>query len=312
MLISIGNIYVDHNILGVDAGPDFHMASGKDYLATGGERVLGGSSVNVALQLKSLGDNVALIAKTGVDESSRYVRDLLERWEIDTSLLTANPDLNTSVAINIVSTSGDFIGVHYGSAARDLTSEDLNLYSPLFSQASSVYFSGTIKQPALFDKAAQIFKDLSERGIKIFYDPNRHPAEKDLFNRPKLYQQLAHVEGYLPNKEELLQATDASSVDEALDVVMQTGVKFVAVKLGPKGCRVRTQDDDFEVEGHCIDPLTTVGAGDCFNATFISYYLHGKPLKDAAKYAVAASAIKVADNMWPSKKMIENSKFLKH
>lgn len=91
--------------------------------------------------------------------------------------------------------------------------------------------------------------------------------------------QLAYVEGYLPNEEELLQLTDKSTVDEALRVVLGTGVHFVALKLGAKGCRVRTSSDDFTVEGHKITPLTTVGAGDCCNATFISLLLKRQVFK---------------------------------
>lgn len=44
LLITVGNIYIDHNIFSVNTGRDFRLESGKDYFASGGERVLGGLS----------------------------------------------------------------------------------------------------------------------------------------------------------------------------------------------------------------------------------------------------------------------------
>jgi len=138
------------------------------------------------------------------------------------------------------------------------------------------------------------------------YDPNRFPAEEVLTDRSLLQGQLANVEGYFPNEDELLQAMDKTSIDEALNQAMQSGVTFVALKRGAQGCRIKTKDEDFVIDGKKVEVITTVGAGDCFNATFIAYYLKGLPLKECAERATIAAAIKVSRNIWPDEAAIES------
>jgi sugar/nucleoside kinase (ribokinase family) len=305
LLLTVGNIYVDHNTFGINGGGEpFSLKGGKDYLASSSERVLGGSAVNTAMQASRLGVEVGFIGKTGKDEGGEEVRILLRKEGILSDLVSVAPSLSTSMAINLIDKNGHFIGVHYGDASRSLSARDINLDHDLFGRCQAIYFGGTAKQPLLLKEGEQLFHKLHNKGIKIFYDPNRFPIQEENTDRSLLLSQLAYVEGYLPNEEELQQLTDKVSIDEALDIVIDAGVSFIALKLGARGCRIKTKDDDFIVEGRKITPLTTVGAGDCFNATFIAYYLKGKSLKECAELATTAAAIKVSRNVWPDEAAI--------
>jgi len=305
LLLTVGNIYIDHNIFGVNAGDVFRLESGKDYFAGSSERVLGGSAVNAAMQVKRLGIDVGFVGKTGTDEGAKEVRALLDAQGIISDLVGEDATQATSMAVNLIDKNGEFIGVHYGEASKTLAAEDVAVDHALFERCSAIYFGGTAKQPVLFKQCAELFETLHSRGIKIFYDPNRFPAQEVLTDRSLLSGQLPFVEGYFPNEEELLQAADKTEIDDALEQVLDSGVTFVALKLGAKGCRVKTKDDDFTVPGKSVEAITTVGAGDCFNATFIAYYLKGSELKECAERATAAAAIKVSQNIWPDQTAIE-------
>jgi len=307
LVLTVGNIYVDHNLFGVRGGDNFTLESGKDYFGNSGERVLGGSAVNAAMQIKRLGLDVAFIGKTGSDEGSIEVRSLLEKEGIDASLVSQNDSFSTSMAVNLIDSKGEFIGIHYGDASKQLGTDDIDTNHSLFSRAKGIYFGGTAKQSRLFQNLESLFKEIDDRGIDIFYDPNRFPAEESKIDAKLLLNQLRYVTGYFPNQDELLQATGESSIDRALEHVIETGVKFIALKLGADGCRIKTLDQDLAVSGLTVVPKTTVGAGDCFNATFISYYLDGNDLQDCAKYATKAASIKVGQNVWPYRDQIENS-----
>lgn len=305
LLLTVGNIYVDHNTFGVNSGEEnFRLESGRDYFADSSERVLGGSAVNTAMQASRLGVEVGFIGKTGKDEGGQEVRTLLQKEGILSELVGEDASLTTSMAVNLIDKNGQFIGVHYGEASKSLSADDINLDNDLFARSQAIYFGGTAKQPLLLRDGEGLFRRLHDRGIKIFYDPNRFPIQEEATDRSLLLAQLAYVEGYLPNEEELLQLTNKTSIDEALGVVLDTGVNFVALKLGSRGCRVKTNEDDFSINGHKITPLTTVGAGDCFNATFIAYHLRGKSLRECAELATAAAAIKVSQNIWPDESAI--------
>lgn len=300
LLFTVGNIYIDHNTYGVNSGDEtFRLESGKDYFASSSERVLGGSAVNAAMQARRLGIDVGFIGKTGKDEGGKEVRALLQKEGILSDLVSEDLDLSTSMAINLIDKNGQFIGVHYGEASKSLSVSDIDLDSDLIARCKAIYFGGTAKQSLLLKDGEGLFQELRGKGIKIFYDPNRFPVQDEATDRSLILAQLAYVEGYLPNREELLQLTDKTSVDEALEVVLETGVGFVALKLGARGCRIKSKDEDFVVEGREITPVTTVGAGDCFNATFIAYYLKGCSMKDCTELATTAAAIKVSRNIWP-------------
>ncbi len=307
LLLTVGNIYIDHNVFGVNAGTEFTLESGKDYFATSGEHVLGGSAVNAAMQVQRLGIEVGFIGKTGNDTGAGEVKALLDKQGILRDLMCEDERYATSMAVNLVDMHGEFIGVHYGEASKTLAAKDITVDDELFKRAQAIYFGGTAKQPILFKECESVFRALSSRGIRIFYDPNRFPAEESLSDRSLLQSQLAHVEGYFPNEDELLQATNKPSVDEALAYVLESGVTFVALKRGAKGCRIKTRDDDFIIEGRKVEAVTTVGAGDCFNATFIAYYLKGASLRKCAERATAAASIKVSQNIWPNASLIEST-----
>lgn len=307
LLLTVGNIYVDHNVFGVNAGAQYKLESGEDYLATSGERVLGGSAVNAAMQAHRLGIEVGFIGKTGSDSGGEEVRALLGEQGVISELVEEDDSHATSMAINLVDKHGEFIGVHYGEASKTLAAENIDMEHELLERCNAVYFGGTAKQPILFKDCDKVFSKLSNRGIKVFYDPNRFPAKEVSVDRSLLQVQLASVDGYFPNEKELVQATGKPDIDKALEQVLESGVTFVALKLGAMGCRVKTQQDDFTVAGKPVQARSTVGAGDCFNATFIAYYLKGLSLKECAERAIVAAAIKVSENRWPDEVVISKA-----
>lgn len=120
LLLTVGNIYIDHNVFGVNTGEEFRLESGKDYFADTSERVLGGSAVNVAMQVKRLDIDVGFIGKTGTDDGAKEVRQLLNSQGIISDLVSEDATQFTSMAINLIDKRGEFIGIHYGEASKYL------------------------------------------------------------------------------------------------------------------------------------------------------------------------------------------------
>lgn len=303
-LITVGNIYFDHTIFGVDLCGHNSIQPGYEYSAESGEIVVGGSAVNVALQGVALGMNVSFVGKVGDDESGREVRRLLEEKDIVPNLIVSSDD-STSIAVNFVIKDGaDFVGAHYGMAAKNLSMSDFNLESSLFSGGGLIYFGGTAKQEKLFNQLPELFSALKSKGFTIFFDPNRFPAGKENSSSDKIINALPYVDYYMPNNTEIMQFANCDSIDDAIDFAMSKGAKNVIVKNGPKGCLVRNNDVNQVVEGIEVTPITTVGAGDCFNAAFISQIAKGVSPLDGAIFANKCASIKVSQNIWPTENNI--------
>ncbi|MGI0060496.1 MAG: carbohydrate kinase family protein, partial [Nitrosotalea sp.] len=131
--------------------------------------------------------------------------------------------------------------------------------------------------------------------------------EQDV-KREMLLESLQYVDCYLPNEEEIKQVAQKESLDAALEEVINKGAELIVVKMGAKGCRIKSRTEDMIIPGFNIVPITTVGAGDTFNAGFVSQYVMGKSLEECARFANACAAVKVSENKFPELSEVE--KFL--
>ena len=68
----------------------------------------------------------------------------------------------------------------------------------------------------------------------------------------------------------------------------------VAVKLGEEGCDVWHGGERIAVPAVPATVIDTTGAGDCWNGTYLAALLRGDPAVQAAQFANAAAAAKLA------------------
>ncbi|MDD5399329.1 MAG: PfkB family carbohydrate kinase, partial [Dehalococcoidia bacterium] len=73
--------------------------------------------------------------------------------------------------------------------------------------------------------------------------------------------------------------------------LIEWGAKIVVLKQGDSGCRVFTRKSTFDVPGFKVNAIDPTGAGDCFDAGFISGYLDNLPLYETARLANAMGAL---------------------
>lgn len=301
ILVAVGNVYLDTNIFGVQSNEENKLIEGKEYFAERSETVLGGSSMNFLMQARQLGSNVAFIGQVGNDIQGKEIKNLLNEKHIISELVVTSETEITSLATNLIlQHHGGFIGIHWGDASRNLLPEQININHPLLQKAKGIYFGGTAKQQKLFEKLPHVFSNLKRAGIRIFTDPNRFPMEAHDSAKEIFLDAVQYAECYLPNEEELRNITGEDNLNKSLEIVLGKGAKLIIVKLGKEGCRIKTNAEDLIVPGFPVNPITTVGAGDAFNAGFITQYLQGKSLEVCGKFANAVAALKVSQNIFPN------------
>jgi sugar/nucleoside kinase (ribokinase family) len=301
MIIGIGNIYVETNYLGLATGGKETLESGKEYRADRWEVRLGGSVVNFVTQAKRLGAEVGLIGKRGEDEQGEKLVQLLHTEGISSELIIASSNVQTSVDTGVVfEHNGNNIQLVAGNANKSLALADIPLDHPNWGKVTAVYLGGFLKQEGLYRDYPKLLQLLFEGGKRLFLDHGRIPVTVSPEQRAILIESLGFVEGYLPNEEELFGMTGKNNIEEALKQAIDYGPKIVVVKLGPHGCRVKTKEEDFTIPGHTVHAISTVGAGDAFNAGFITQHLEGKSLRDSAIFANATAALRVSTNKQPT------------
>ncbi|MGB9694509.1 MAG: PfkB family carbohydrate kinase, partial [Caldisericaceae bacterium] len=92
-----------------------------------------------------------------------------------------------------------------------------------------------------------------------------------------------------PNEIELKKLTKSNTADELL----KAGAKNVILKLGSSGVKLVNRNTQIALDAFSVDAIDTTGAGDAFNGSFAAALAMEYDLKDALKFAVAASAISV-------------------
>ncbi len=311
ILLALGNLYVETNYLGVETVGKDIFEIGHEYSAPKYEVRLGGSAVNFITQARRFNLEVGLIGKTGEDDSSKTLFQLLKNEGIRTDLIKQSGDVQTNVDTGlVVSHSAQNVQIVAGSANQSLSIEDIDLNNKIFDEVEAVYFGGCFKQKNLWPHYPEIFNKLSEKGIKLFIDPGRVPVDASQEWIEVLKQILPLSSGYFPNDKEILFVTGEDNVEAALKVISSWGAKLTAVKLGPDGCLVGHNDGEIKVSGYKVEAISTVGAGDVFNASFITKLLKNEALKTCAQFANASAAFRVSENKQGTFEDIE--KFIKN
>ncbi|NBK23395.1 MAG: sugar kinase [Spirochaetia bacterium] len=246
-------------------------------------KVVVGAESNVAVGLAKLGIESSWVSKVGNDEFGQFIIRELRAEGVDTSQVKLSNDNPTAIMFKQFSANLDSSVFYYrnGSAASTLALADIDL--EYLRQAKLLHLSGIT--PALSDSCKQtvieLFRFAKQEGILISFDPNirrklwsEEEAKKTL--KPLLLASdialLGEDEGEL-----LLGTSDAQQISKLL---LASGVRSVGVKQGSRGSSVADASGFYQIDPYPVKVVDTIGAGDAFNAGFLTGFLEGKPIKE--------------------------------
>jgi sugar/nucleoside kinase (ribokinase family) len=176
--------------------------------------------------------------------------------------------------------------VTYPGAMETLKPEDIN--ENWLSKAGHMHLSSVFLQPALKKEIVSIFKMAKNLGLTTSLDVQWDPAEKWDLNMKEL---LPLVDVFLPNETELRALTGEQDMDKAIESVKPL-INTMAIKMGNKGSRGVTKETDITIKPFLNKKVVdAIGAGDSFNAGFITGFLAGKPLPGCLEYGNLTGAV---------------------
>ena len=243
-------------------------------------------------QVGRLGQPCGMVGRVGDDDFGRLNTRRLAADGVDVSAIAVDPEAATGSAFVRYRPDGDrdFVfnirhsangGLALDAAGRALLAGADHLHvmgSSLFSQAVV----------AATEEAVATVK---ARGGTVSFDPN---IRRELLALPgmrdALSALLARCDVFLPSGPELQLFAEAQDDAGAVAEILGRGVRAVVVKRGAAGA------DYHDAGGHCRQPAFRVaevdptGAGDCFGAAFVVFWLRGRPPAEALRLAAAAGA----------------------
>jgi len=102
---------------------------------------------------------------------------------------------------------------------------------------------------------------------------------------------LEHVDLLLLDEEEARRISGRNRISDAVERLLKEGTRLVAVKLGAKGCMIGCADHIYRIGAHSVKPVSTIGAGDAFDAAFIFGYLKNWSVEKTGRFANVVAAI---------------------
>jgi len=281
-LLVIGELNVDIIAAGLERLPEL----GKEILAPSLELRMGSSSAICAAAASKLGLQVGFIGKVGDDLYGRFVLQRLGELGVDTGPIIVDPSIRTGATIAI-STAVDRGFITYLGSIAALLPEEVD--QDLFDQAQHVHSSSFFLQQRLQRGYPDLFAAAKARGCTTSLDTGYDPLERW---DSTLWDALRWTDIFLPNEVEAPAITGRPDPRSALEVLAEA-VPTVVIKLGSGGAIARQGDRCVRVPVFPVEVVETTGAGDTFNAGFITGWLRGLALEESLSLGVAAGSLSV-------------------
>ena len=283
-VVVVGELNVDLILQDIDTFPEL----GKEKVAKNMLLTMGSASAILASNIARLGLKVCFIGKLGPDSFGKIVMDTLGERRVDCSGIIIDDKVKTGITVSMTFPQ-NYAMVTYMGAMAKFSLEEIDF--DYVSQANHLHFSSFYIQPALRPGCTELFRRAKEIGLTTSLDPGWDPDEEW---DTDIYAVLDNVDVFLPNEKEAMNISKRKTVEEALETVNQHQHGAVTViKKGDKGAIAKAGNQILKTKTFNVEPQDTTGAGDSFNAGFLSKWLQGKDLKECLIAGNACGAIAV-------------------
>lgn len=236
----------------------------------------GGSAANTMVGLARLGAHVGFIGKVGDDMEGRTLLEDFTKENVDTNGTKVARNGRSGKVMGFVDDDGQRALYIDPGVNDEINGDDVDSYYVL--NTSFLHLSSFVGKKS-FETQRNVVDRFAKK-VKISLDPGALYARAGL---SKMKSIIDNTFVMMPNVVELRLLTGEREFRTGAELLVEHGVKVVAVKLGNKGCYVTDGKESFLVGPFQVQVLDTTGAGDAFDAGFIYGLLSGKSLRECAR-----------------------------
>jgi len=278
-IATVGVHVLDTHVLGIESVPAGSEGQLVETIRMSAAGTAGGS----ALVLSRLGASVTSYGAVGTDPIATTLLALLETEGVDVGGLVRKADQQTSASVIPVRPNGDRPAWHCIGANGAFLVEDVDLGS--LDGITHLHLGG----PEFLggEAAGRLLAHARSIGAVTSLDILA-PGDPDML--AWIADALPHTDYLLPNDEQVLGFTGATSLADGARALVAAGAGCVAVTQGAKGALVVTADEVIEVPAYAVDVVDTTGCGDAFSAGFLRGLSLGRDLRGAAELGCATAA----------------------
>jgi sugar/nucleoside kinase (ribokinase family) len=242
----------------------------RELLASDFQATLGSSSAITAHNLAALGAKTGFITRAGRDPLGAIAIERLAAIGVDLSRISYT-QRGTSTGITILLHHGNERHIlTYPGTMFEMSVKDLDL--DYLASGRHFHLSSLFLHKSLHADLPGVFRTLKSAGLTLSLDTNDDPEDRW---EGALDELLDLTDILLPNAQEACRIARKSDLEEAIEL-LSSRVPIVAVKLGSRGALVRQGQREWRIPPIAVTPVDTIGAGDSFNAGFLSAFVRGK------------------------------------
>jgi len=256
----------------------------RELLASKMMLTLGSSSGIVAHNLAALGCKVGFVSKIGTDALGRIALERLAESGVDTEKVRqVAGEQQTGLTVILQREKLRNI-LTYPGTIFELRMDDLDL--EYLTSAQHFHLCSYYLQRGLTAHIPELFRRVKAAGLTISLDTNDDPDDQW---QGGLMEALRYVDVFLPNAREAKKVTGTVDVESAIDELAKR-VPLVVVKMGEAGAIARRGHEQITSPGVKVEFVDPVGAGDSFDAGFLSQYVRGRDLGTCLAWGNRAGA----------------------
>ena len=254
-----------------------------------------GAPFILAAQAARLGLYVGAVGAVGDDAFGRCLREQMDADGIETSGLRVLNTHTTGVAFVAYNSDGTRNFVFSLGAGGELSPDMLD--AALFEHLRCLHLMGsTLSMSArALDTGLKALQMAQQHGAKLSFDPNLRPELMPVERAREVFAPfIAAADVLIPTEAELLLLSGQETVERAAELLLrQKPGRILVVTQGVDGCLVFSDAGAQQVPGCAVSEVDPTGAGDCFDAGFLTGWLENLPLGEAARLANACGALAV-------------------
>lgn len=238
----------------------------------------GGSVANTASGLGRLGVPVLFAGTAGDDYFGRALKSELEADGVDTRCLRLAPELMTVQILIVVDEKGEripFAFPHKGASQHQILPEQIPL--SLLEEVGWMHSSGiTLREEPAASTQLQLARLCRERHIPISLDINARPESREDSTFARYLREMLPLCDVLLGslEEELCPLAGEENPEKAIQILLET-VPMVVARRGGNSALLYTREACYEAPVEPVTVTDSVGAGDAYNAGFLSALYEG-------------------------------------
>jgi fructokinase len=236
----------------------------------------GGSAFNAMISLGRLGIPATFISEVGDDRVGRYILDFLKENGVDNRYVVSFKEGKSALSLAFLNDSADAEYDFY----KDYPNQRLDEEMPHFS-ADDYFLFGSFYglNPVLRPQIRSLLRSANDNKTLVYYDPNfrsSHLADLDQL-KSIIEENFRSATIVRASDEDLRNIYGVTSASEAWEKISPFCETFIYT-ANAHGVDLFTGTLRLHLEVDEIEPVSTVGAGDTFNAGVL-YGLYKKQVR---------------------------------